>query len=95
MVGTGGSTGRESNVARRPLLPRIIRASFLRGGAWAIRSIAANTIADAVGGLALTRLSRGGEVICAGEATRAAGGTLWDGTVRIRTLLPNVKLGIW
>jgi len=82
-VGTGGSTGRESDVARRPLLPRIIRASLLRGGAWATRSIDANTIADLVGSIAPARPSREGEAVCAGETTRVAGGTLQDRIVRI------------
>jgi hypothetical protein len=94
-VGTGGSTGRESDVARHPLLPRIIRASLLRGGAWAIHSIGANTIADhLVVTIAPARPPRGGEAVCAGETTRVVGGALRDRIVRIYTCFPIVNLGV-
>ena len=91
-VGTSRSTGRESNIARHPLLPQIFRTLLLRGRARAARSVATNTVTGPFGRRALALVSGGGKTVCAGETTRVSGGALRERTVRIIALLPNAQL---
>lgn len=67
---------------------------LLRGGARAVRSVAANAVTDPFGGPAFALVSGGSKAIRACKTTWVGGGALWARTVRICALLSAIKLKV-